>query len=943
MWGVRGRALSHPRPLVLSGSGRGPLPTGCGCRGMRAWGPVTNPTARAPASWLCALWGQHEGARGGCLLPGCGVSEVGRCPSPDHPSFRACGRGLLPTGRWYGVRAWGPGCPWGLVSCRGCGRRRAFLACLAAPRWCAAPRPVQSLPVLSLAVAPGPTGWLRGARGGRPRNGLIVPAAGPCRGKGAGRAPRRTGSRPRNGVVSGGSLRLWSWAASAAVVWRAWTRSLTRPVSRTVRLATGESAAAPGLVRVDAHTAPFRSEDATPGSCACVRVRALLGRVGQAGLRGAFWCTSPFPMAVSGPLFACSAPSGLGLPRLWLLLGLFFCFFSPSPPRCAPVVSCFACFPAPGALGLGVLSPPPFSFPPPPRCAPLSPALRVFRPGVPWALASCCPSPPSFFFFFLCPLPPSPPCCLWRFLPSGCLGPLRPPSPPSFFLGFLLFLFLLFFSPFFLFFPFAGCAVRGGFVCLGPSGVPRWCCPCRCSVCAGWCCVVLAVRPGCPPLSRGGSWCRALVVLSLSGRVARRPVVRRGVSWCSAALCCVLLRGAVVWWCAVVFCRLFASSPVPVVCFLLLRICCVRSGVSCCVFPVLPVRCAVRVVCAVSGGWCCWFLVSLPSVWGLLVALVAWRCRLLVCVGSVVAVAGRLPCGVLLPCAVSCGAVLPCGAVPWCSSSFFVFLPARGAGFLLSLVGSRLRAGSGSFLFLCSACTVLCWCACVVALCSVLSCPRGAGWCFVLLPVVFVCLLLGLAVLFCLLVGPGGSWCCVSVACCVVSLGAVQRRVAARCAAWRSVVVRCVVSFCSVWCCRALCCVLGRCPSSWGPVPSGAVFCLVPPRCVCFAVVCRCVVLFAVVLCAVCALGCRVVRFLSSPPCAVLLCGPLSLGALLPCAVCHGAVLPRGAVVSCPAALLGLFLAWVWLYLLEKPLQNFVKFKIQKQLKSRTTISGGNN
>ena len=291
------------------------------------------------------------------------------------------------------------------------------------------------------------------------------------------------------------------------------------------------------------------------------------------------------------------------------------------------------------------------------------------------------------------------------------------------------------------------------------------------------------------------------------------------------------------------------------------------------------------------------------------------------------AVAGRSPCGVLFICAVSCGAVLPRGAVLCCPVFFsFVFLPAGGAGFLLFSVGSGLRAGSGSFLLLCSACAVLCWCACAVALCSVLSCPRGAGLCFVLLPVVFVCLLLGLAVLCCLLVSPGGYWCRVSVACCGVSLGAVLRRVAALCAAWRCVVVRCVVSFCSVWCCRALCCVLARCPSSWGPVPSGAVLCLVPPRCVCFAVVCRCVVLFAVVLCALCALGCRVVRFLSSLPCGVLLCDPLSLGALLPCAVPRGAVLPRGAVVSCTAALLGLFPVWVWLYLLEKPLQNFVKY-----------------
>ena len=43
----------------------GPLPTGCGCGGVRAWGPVTNPTARALSSWLCALWGRREGARRG--------------------------------------------------------------------------------------------------------------------------------------------------------------------------------------------------------------------------------------------------------------------------------------------------------------------------------------------------------------------------------------------------------------------------------------------------------------------------------------------------------------------------------------------------------------------------------------------------------------------------------------------------------------------------------------------------------------------------------------------------------------------------------------------------------------------------------------------------------------------------------------------------------------
>ena len=92
MWGIRGRALSHPRLPALWAGCRGPSPTGCGCGGLRAWGPVTNPTARALASWLCALWGRHEGARGGRLLPGCGASGVRRSPGPDcPPSGRAAG------------------------------------------------------------------------------------------------------------------------------------------------------------------------------------------------------------------------------------------------------------------------------------------------------------------------------------------------------------------------------------------------------------------------------------------------------------------------------------------------------------------------------------------------------------------------------------------------------------------------------------------------------------------------------------------------------------------------------------------------------------------------------------------------------------------------------------------------------------------------------------
>ena len=42
--------------------------------------------------------------------------------------------------------------------------------------------------------------------------------------------------------------------------------------------------------------------------CVCVRVRALLGRVGRAGLPGAFWCASPFPLAALSFCFAWPPP-----------------------------------------------------------------------------------------------------------------------------------------------------------------------------------------------------------------------------------------------------------------------------------------------------------------------------------------------------------------------------------------------------------------------------------------------------------------------------------------------------------------------------------------------------------------------------------------------------------------------------------------------------------
>ena len=101
VWGVRCRALSHPRLPALWAGCRGPLPTGCGCGGVRAWGPVTNPTARALASWLCALWGRHEGARGGASCRGVVRPGSGALPPP---TARPLGGPPGPTTHWLCLR-----------------------------------------------------------------------------------------------------------------------------------------------------------------------------------------------------------------------------------------------------------------------------------------------------------------------------------------------------------------------------------------------------------------------------------------------------------------------------------------------------------------------------------------------------------------------------------------------------------------------------------------------------------------------------------------------------------------------------------------------------------------------------------------------------------------------------------------------------------------------
>ena len=221
MWGVRGRALSHPRMPALCAGCRGPLPTGCGCGGMRAWGSVTNPTARAPASWLCALWGRHKGARGGRLLPGCGASGVWRSPTPDcPPSGRAAGahyplavgaggfgrgdqsqapqRALLPAG--FARCGGGVRVPGGGASCLGVGRPGS-----------GALRPPTARPLGGL---PGPTThwlWVRG---------------------GAGMGTRHQPHSARScelALRTVGAARGRPWGAPPAWVWGVRSRALSHP------------------------------------------------------------------------------------------------------------------------------------------------------------------------------------------------------------------------------------------------------------------------------------------------------------------------------------------------------------------------------------------------------------------------------------------------------------------------------------------------------------------------------------------------------------------------------------------------------------------------------------------------------------------------------------------------------------------------------------------
>ena len=307
--------------------------------------------------FVCALrlypatpgWGVRRGCVG-WVLPGTCSCAVVRCVLCALPGFAAPGgRCRLAPVRvpWF----WPATCLSG-VPCGPALVRRASSGPVTLGATVGFPDDVVPFPIPG-ACDPGFAGRLRGAHGGRPGTGLFVPAACPCQGRGSGLAPRRSRSGPRDGVVPGGSLRRWSWAARAVVVgvfgpghWR-----VRFPVPSVVRRGTllvhrgcfvwtptpplaGRGTPRPGPARV------------------CVRVLCLA----ESG-RPASWARCGAPHLFFWPLCPCSLS---GLLRAWVALFVvcFFFFF----PLCAPDVSGVPCLPARDALGIGVLFAPPPSF-----------------------------------------------------------------------------------------------------------------------------------------------------------------------------------------------------------------------------------------------------------------------------------------------------------------------------------------------------------------------------------------------------------------------------------------------------------------------------------------------------------------------------------------------------------------------------------------------------
>ena len=429
-------------------------------------------------------------------------------------------------------------------------------------------------------------------------------------------------------------------------------------------------------------------------------------------------------------------------------LGALF-FFLPFP-FCAPVVSGFLWFPAPGAAGLGAVCRL-FYWSPASRLSVRSRLVCVSHLAVGCSLVVAAAPPPlcvsrfsslplgaSFFFLLVVR-----PCCLWLSLVSGpgCPGPQR------------CVLFALLASRL------SAPRALSPLLSFSPG---RWlfyggCCPApppplvsrgfrrRRSVLCAVCCALLCV-PGCGAAPRCGALCRpvlcccvlccfaALVVVPLL--VVPRPVVlpvalgpcalRRCVLRCSLALCapcCVCF--VVACWCAL----LFAA------------VCCAVCVLGCCVVrslssPLCAVLCfavlvrwrlvlwCVAVCCAVSFGvlWC-----SVGSGGPWLSAGGVFRCRC-PCL-AVWSASLRLVWFAVVSCLpVSCSVVLCCRVV-LCCCALLSFCGVVGA--CLALLWPVVLC--------CVALLVVCAVFCLVVVsvcCGALSLPAGTHEKYCLLPCV---------------------------------------------------------------------------------------------------------------------------------------------------------------------------------------------------------------
>ena len=502
-------------------------------------------------------------------------------------------------------------------------------------------------------------------------------------------------------------------------------------------------------------------------------------------------------------LLLCLAPSRLGLPPslslpLPFLVALALCFgcFSWPPSAWLFVRSRLVCV---SRLAVGcslvVAPPPPFFFFFFFSCAPpLSPAFSGFRPRVPWASALC------VVCFVGLPLLGSPCACPSFVLSAWLLAApwWSLPPPPLLSRGFRRCRSLL-------------CAVCCVVLCvLGWGPAPRCCalCPpvlcCPVLCCARW--VPLLVAP-----------CPLALPVALGPCALRRCVLRCSPALC--ALCCVCF--VVTRWCVLLFAALLCAVCVPG-CWAVRSLSSPLCALLC--FAVLVCsRCAVRVVRAVAGAWCCgvpWCGAGSGGLW--LSAGGVFRCQCLclaarsaslwlVWFASVpcfpVSCSVVLCCRVVLCCCAllsCCGAVGACFALLWAVVLCCVVLLVRCAVFCPVVVSACCGA---LFLVLCVPCllrsvrcgALLCWLWCPASLCRVLW-RCAVVWCCA---VVLCC---RFAVLFVFALPSCGPSCGASVVCAVVG---------ASCCGVSLCVVVSPWAFCGVvvllWCVVVSCCAV-RCP-----------------------------------------------------------------------------------------------------------------------------------